>query len=54
MVDSRERAKVDYYIRERQREEAIIQKKKDAVDKRKKTRFENREINAKISTLRSI
>ena len=53
MVDSRERAKVDYYIRERQREEAIIQKKKDAVDKRKKTRFENREINSKISTLRS-
>ena len=53
MVDSRERAKVEYYIREREREDAILQKKKDAVAKRNKTRFENREINAKISALRS-
>ena len=53
MVDARERAKVDYYLRERRMEEERQQKVRDAVDKRKKTRFENREINAKISALRS-
>lgn len=53
MVDARERSRVEYHLRERQREDERIQKIKNAVDKRRRTRFENREINAKISALRS-